>query len=390
MRSESNIELLLAQAPSAKEQSLSGRDTVVSTTFLQTVKNIFTGRRWNNREKAEFFTQLSVMVQSRISLVRALEILSQQSKRDRVRMVIASLGEEIRKGNSLAGALASHAEEFDNLFVATAEVGQETGRLPEVLSNLADHLEKMDALKRRVLQALAYPMVVLSVAAGAVTFLMVFIVPTFAEMFRNFQVALPASTQFVLGVSDAVSAYGYYALVGIIAGIFMVRNISRSRIVRLKVERYAFRLPYIGAMLLKNLVARFCRTLGTLLHAQVALVEALKVTQKIFVNNEINEEIGTIMNFVRQGRAVAEPLFESKLFPPMVAQMIAVGEEASELDLMLLKVADYYEKEIDAKIETLSSVIEPVIIVILGVVVAGILIAMYLPMFDLVNITSGQ
>lgn len=382
MKERTNIEALLFEDVLPSGTRTAG--------IVGSIKKLFSKRRLSNKEKGEFFTQLGVMLQSRISLIRALEILADQSKRERSRTIIASLGEEIRKGNSLAGALASRPEEFDNLFVATAEVGQETGRLPEVLTNLASHLEKMDSLKRKILQALAYPAVVLSVAAGAVTFLMIFIVPTFADMFRSFQVALPSSTLFVLGVSDLVSEYGYYAAALLLACILVIRSIGRTTILKSKVDHYALRLPLIGEMLLKNHVARFCRTLGTLLHAQVSLVEALQVTQRIFLSKEINEEIGTIMNFVKQGRAVAEPLFASKVFPPMVAQMIAVGEETSELDSMLLKVADYYEKEIDTKIEALSSIVEPVIIVFLGVVVAGILIAMYLPMFDLANIAGGQ
>jgi type IV pilus assembly protein PilC len=346
-------------------------------------------KRVTEKEKSEFSTQLAVMLQAGVSLHRSLDVLSQQTKSVKLKEVIANLSNEIRKGNSFARALAKQPEVFDSLFTVTVEVGQESGRLPEVLAQLATHLEKMNALKRKFRQALTYPALVLSVSVLVVTFLLVFIVPAFAEMFKSFQIELPFSTQIVLSLSDYVFSYGpYFLLIIIIAAVFL-RNTIHSPATRQKVEQWILRIPVAGDVVLKNYVARFCRTLGTLLHAQVSLVDALGVTQRIFTNDNVREEIGSLLKHVKQGRAVAEPLIESKLFPPMVAQMIAVGEETSELDTMLLKVADYYEKELDAKVETLSTVIEPLIILLLGGLVSLILISMYLPMFDLVSVVGA-
>lgn len=342
------------------------------------------------QQKAEFCTQLSVMLQARISLIRALEILFEQSKNVRMKKVVKMLVREVKKGNSFGRALSLQPHVFDNLFVVSAEIGEETGHLPRVFSNLAQYLEKISALRKRILQAMAYPSLVLSVAIGAVIFLLTFVVPTFAEMFKSFQVELPFSTRVVLRISEIIMSYGLYMLLLVVVLIVSFRSSLRSSFIRQKIEGYLYRLPFWGGVLVKNQVARFCRTLGTLLQAQVSLVDALEVTERIFSNEEIKAEIARITQYVRQGRTIAEPLVESKFFPQMVSQMIAVGEETSELETMLLKVAEYYEKEIDGKVETLSSVVEPVIIVLLGFLVGGILISIYMPMFDLVNVVGGQ
>jgi len=347
-------------------------------------------RRISARGKAEFCTQLAVMLQSRVSLHRALQVLTHQAKNQRMKQVIEMLDKEIQKGNSFASALSMQPDVFDNLFAVSAEVGQESGRLAEVLSHLALYLEKLAGLRRKFTQALTYPALVVTVACGAVAFLLVFIVPAFAEMFKSFQVELPTSTQFVLNLSVWAVDYGQYLIGLLLVGVLLSKRLYRAPSIRRRAERYSFKLPFLGDIILKNHVARVCRTLGTLLQAEVSLVDALVVTQKIVSTAGIHEEIGQILKHVKQGRTVAEPLIDSRLFPPMVAQMIAVGEETSELDAMLLKVAEYYEKELDMKIEILSSVLEPVIILFLGLIVAGILISMYLPMFDLVNVVSGD
>jgi len=373
-----NTILMKQSTANHKEEGLSG-----------ILKRIRGRKRVTEKEKSEFSTQLAVMLQAGVSLHRSLEVLAQQTKSERLKEVIANLSNEIRKGNSFARALAVQQDVFDSLFVVTVEVGQESGRLPEVLAQLATHLEKMNALKRKFRQALTYPALVLSVSICAVSFLLVFIVPAFAEMFKSFQIELPLSTKIVLSLSEYVVGYGPYFLLLMIIGIVFLRRAILSPTTRQKAEQWILHIPIAGDVVLKNYVARFCRTLGTLLHAQVSLVDALGVTQRIFTNDNVREEIDSLLKHVKQGRTVAEPLVESKLFPPMVAQMIAVGEETSELDTMLLKVADYYEKELDAKVETLSSVIEPVIILLLGILVSLILISMYLPMFDLVSVVGG-
>ena len=349
----------------------------------------FFRQRISDRDKAEFCTQLSVMLKARVSLLYALEVIIRQTTKKPMKEVVTQVAADVRKGSSLDRALAMHPAVFDQLFVVTAEVGQESGRLPEVLTHLAAHLEKINVLKRKVVQALAYPALVMTVATVAVTFLLVFIVPTFAEMFKTFQLELPFSTRLIMSLSGVVSRYGVWVLVGVCGGIALSRKTLRLPATRSKLEKLVFKIPLVGDVITKNHVARFCRTLGTLLQAQVSLVDALAVTQRIATNDAIKKQIASILKHVRSGHAFSKPLEGSEVFPPMVVQMIAVGEETSELDLMLLRVADYYEQEIDGKVETLSSVMEPVLVLFLGIVVGAILISMYLPMFDLVNVVGG-
>lgn len=352
--------------------------------------NRFLRRTVTDRERGEFCTQLSVLLQARVSLHRSLDVLARQAGKTAMRRVIEQLAKDLQKGNSFAGALGLHPTVFDRLFVVTTEVGQETGRLPEVLTHLASHLEKMNALKRRMLQALTYPSLVIGVAVLAVLFLLLFIVPTFAEMFKSFQVELPTSTRAVLAVSQLVTDYGAAMIVTGIVCLLAFRSMIRLDRVKAVFQSKLFALPIMGDIALKNHVARFCRTLGTLLQAQVSLVDALGITQRISSHPEIQQEIGEILRCVKKGRAIAEPMVDSKIFPPMVSHMIAVGEETSELDRMLLKVAAYYETELDARIESLSSVLEPLIVLLLGFVVAGILVSMYMPMFELVNVVGAN
>lgn len=357
-----------------------------SSSFL---KHLMPVARIKEKDKVDFCVQLAVLLEAGVSLHRSLKVLEEQADNDRMTAVINRLSKEIQKGNSFAAALSRQPDVFDTLFVVTAEVGQESGKLPEVLSQLGTYLEKINGLKRKFRQALSYPALVMLVAAFAVTFLLVFIVPAFGEMFKSFQMELPLSTQIVLTLSGVVTTYGPYFAVGLLLLIIAAKANLRGAELFQRVEPTLLKIPVLGDMLLKNHVARFCRTLGTLLKAQVSLVDALQVTQRIFTNENIRKEIGAIQKSVKQGRAIAEPLVKSTFFPPMVAQMIAVGEETSELDRMLLKVAEYSEKELDGRVEVLSSVIEPVIILFLGLLVALILVSMYMPMFDLVNVVGN-
>jgi type IV pilus assembly protein PilC len=345
--------------------------------------------RITDRQRADFCLQLSVMLRARVSLHRALEALALQASSPRLKKIIDGVQRDIQKGSSFSRSLRNQPQIFDTMFVTTAEVGEETGRLPEVLSHLADHLEKIGGLKRKFYQAMAYPALVMSVACFAVMFLLVFIVPTFAEMFRSMQLELPLSTRIILSISESTTRYGPFAVGAVIVGTVLFWGTIRTRTNRDRVEAMSLRLPFLGGVLVKNHIARFCRTLGTLLHAQVSLIDALETTLRVISLKPLQEEVREIIRQVQQGRAVAEPVIRSKYFPPMVAQMIAVGEETSELDSMLLKVADYYEKDLDSTVETLSTVIEPVLILVLGLVVGAILVSMYLPMFDLVNVVGG-
>ena len=355
------------------------------------VKRVFGSgrRRISEKEKEDFCLQLSVMLQSGIPIHRALNSLVDQTRSHRLKQVLGILLADIQKGHSFAHALSLQGAIFDKLFVVTAEVGQESGRLPQVLGHLAQHIEKIGSLRRKFTQALVYPILVLSVACFTVSFLLVFIVPQFAEMFKSFQVELPSSTKFVLHLSDTLVSYGGYFVFIIFVLLFILWKSLSKPTVRQKIEDHLFQVPFIGDTLLKNYAARFCRTLGTLLEAQVSLIDALNTTQRIVTNSQLQREIGEITRQVKKGNTISSPVTGSKFFPPMVSQMIAVGEETDELDSMLLKVADYFERELDNRVETLSTVLEPVLILFLGLIVALVLVSMYLPMFDLVNVVGA-
>ena len=375
MKSKTNIEQFLS-SPQLQKQPAKG----------YAVESLFSFGKMTEQEKAKFCLELSVMLQAGVSLHRALQVLSDQADKQASKTVLSQLLKEVQKGVSFSSALRQQAETFDNLFVVSAEVGQESGKLPLVMSNLALHLEKINVLKRKFVQALAYPIMVLCVALFAVLFLLIVIVPAFAEMFLSLQVELPPMTKIILSLSHWLTENGLYLLLAVIIAGIALRSVFASTSVKSKIENTAYRLPFIGKILSKNLVARFCRTLGTLLQAQVSLMTALDITQKIFTAETIRKEIQNILKQVKQGKTIAEPIVTSKVFPAMVSQMIAVGEETSELDLMLFKIAEYSEKEIDATVETLSNIIEPVLILLLGIIVAAILISMYMPMFEMMNV----
>lgn len=345
--------------------------------------------RIRDRDLAECCLQLAVMLQARVPLHRAVKVLSKQTRHRRMKEVIDGISRDIDQGHTLSKALARQPGVFDNLFVVTAEVGQESGRLADVFSRLANHLERMSSLKRKFFQTLTYPALVLGVALFAVLFLLIFIVPTFAQMFKGVQTGLPWSTGIVLRISEFVVSYGVHAIIALVVTVYVFWQWSRVLSFREKLRMFLLKLPVIGDVCLKTYLARFCRSLGTMLETDVALVDALEIAERLAGNAEMKQEIRQIAKHVRRGDPLSQPFVESRYFPPVLAQMISVGEETDELDTMLLKIADYYEQELDNKIESLSSIIEPALILFLGLIVGAILISMYLPMFDLVNVVGN-
>jgi type IV pilus assembly protein PilC len=389
MKQGVNIESLLATRTgrSLGATRMGGESTPRREWSLSTLGR---GKSITDKDKSDFCTQLSVMLTAGVSLQRALEVLTLQTKSIPMKGVLGRVRRQIDQGKSLSEALKSEQGKFDSLFVMSAHVGEESGRLSEVLSHLAIHLEKVANLKRKFRQALTYPVFVLSVAAGAVLFLLLFIVPTFAELFKSFQIEIPLTTRIVLSISNLLSSYGLLMLGGLIVTIYLIRGSLRLERIRRMGESLVMGVPFFGEILLYNHLARFCRTIGTLLQSRVVLLEALEIARKLAGHERLERDIASMIAQIRGGKAMSEPVLRSTIFPPMVAQMIAVGEETSELDRMLLQVAGYYERELDHRVDTLSAMIEPFLILALSIIVAGILAAMYLPMFDLVNVVSGS
>lgn len=343
-------------------------------------------RRVPARALADATRSLAVMVAARLPLVDALRTAARQTDHDRLRATLSDVARRVERGQPLAKSLERHPEVFGPLFGQLVREGEAAGALDAVLLRLADHLEKAEALRRKVRMAMAYPAIVLGVALATVTFLLTVIVPTFADMFADFGAELPLPTRIVLGVTDALQAYGWIALLVIVGLALLARTARRDPRVRRALERIRLRLPVLGPLYAKGLTARVCRTLGTLVESGVALDEALRVTATASESLLAREATAEMRRRVVRGTSLAAPMARASFFPPMVVQMVSVGEETARLSEMLLHVAGHYEAEVDAAVDALASVIEPLLVVVLGIIVGAILVAIYLPMFELTNV----
>ena len=337
---------------------------------------------------SRFTRQFATMIGAGLPMVQCLEILSQQMESAELRRIIGEVKESVQAGTTLAEALSRHKKVFDDLYVNMVDAGEIGGALDTILVRLAVYREKADALARKVKGAMIYPAVVMTVAI-AVTFIMLtYIVPIFAKMFEGLGAELPAPTQFVLSLSAFLRANILTGLGLLIALIIAYKYYSKTSSGRLNVDRVKLKLPLLGDLFRKSAIARFSRTLSTLISSGVSILDALDITARASGNRVIHDAIKRSVLSIAEGETITQPLKASKVFPPMVVQMISVGEKTGGLDEMLSKIADFYDDEVDAAVAALTSVIEPVIIVFMGIVIGGILIAMYLPMFDIIGAIS--
>ena len=333
----------------------------------------------------DFTRSLAVMIQARLSLVQSLDTAAAQCKNAHLKQIIETVRRDVQRGKSLGDSLARHEHVVGNLFVHLARIGEVAGILDRVLLRLASHLEKTAALRRKIRFALFYPGLILTVAVGAIIFFLTAIVPTFAEMYADFGRALPGPTQVVLRLSEALTDYFLVVAIGIgvvVVGISMMQRSPRGR---LTWDRLKLRLPLLGVLMRKSLTARFCRTLGTLLSSGVALVDALSILAKASGNQYVEQVLTEVLGRVRRGSSLYEPLKQAGFFPDMVMQLIAVGEQTAQLDGMLLHAAGHYDEEVDLFLEGMTSIIEPVLIIVIGLMLGGLLVSLYLPMFELIN-----
>lgn len=341
------------------------------------------------KDLAIFTRQFATMISAGLPLVQCLDILAKQASKPSFGRVIAEVTREVESGSTLADALGKHKAVFDDLFRNMVAAGEAGGVLDEILLRLATYIEKADALKRKVQSALVYPGVVLTVALGATAFMLIFIIPTFAKMFSDFGGELPLPTKIVLGASNLLKSFWWVMLLGLGAlGVAFQRYYATESGHR-NVDAVMLKVPVIGDVLLKGAVARFTRTLGTLIASGVPILSGLEITARTAGNKIIAEAIMTARASIREGETVSAPLKTSGVFPPMVVQMISVGEQTGALDEMLTKIAVFYEAEVDTAVDTLTSIIEPVMIVVMGGIVGGMVVAMYLPMFKLVSVVAG-
>jgi type IV pilus assembly protein PilC len=325
------------------------------------------------------------MINAGLPLVQSLQILAEQSENEAFQKVIRQVLFDVESGNTLASAMERHPKVFSQLFTSMVSAGEAGGILDTILLRLAVFLEKADALTRKVKGAMVYPGVVLGVAVTAVVVLLVFVIPTFQNMFDSAGVPLPLPTQFVIGMSAFLQAWWWALLAGGGALYFLFRRYYATDAGALVVDRIILKLPILGDVQRKAAVARFTRTLGTLVASGVSILDGLEITARTAGNRVIQDAVMGSRASIAGGATISGPLKDSGAFPPMVVQMINVGEQTGGLDEMLSKIADFYDEEVDAAVGALLSVMEPVMIVVLGTVVGGMIVAMYLPIFDMVG-----
>jgi type IV pilus assembly protein PilC len=337
------------------------------------------------RDVVIFTRQFSTMINSGLPLVQALTILAEQTDNKPLAEVTRKVVFDVESGNTVADALSKHPRAFTNLYVNMVAAGEAGGILDTILLRLATFLEKNDALVRKVKGAMIYPAVIMSVAAIAVVTLLIFVIPVFAGMFASAGQALPLPTRVVIGASGFLKHYWWVIGAVIIIGGYSFKKYYATSGGKLVIDRIMLHAPVLGDVLRKSAVSRFTRTLGTLISSGVSILEGLEITAKTAGNRVIQDAIMQSRASIAGGDTIAQPLQKSKVFPPMVISMIAVGEQTGGLDEMLSKIADFYDEEVDAAVSNLLSLLEPIMIVFLGVVVGGMVVAMYLPIFDMVN-----
>jgi len=346
------------------------------------------GGKVNDKEMAIFTRQFSTMIDAGLPLVQCLNILAEQSESKTLRSVTGQVARNVEGGSTLADALRRHPRTFDDLFTNLVEVGEAGGILDVVLQRLAAYIEKAAALKRKVKAAMVYPVAIIGVALMVVIFMLTFVIPTFAQMFKDLGADLPLPTKVVLWLSNFVRAYILLIIAGLVGCVLAFRSYYRTENGRATIDALMLKLPVFGTLVRKVAVARFTRTLGTLVQSGVPILDGLRITARTAGNKVVEKAVLQCRAAVTEGKTLADPLRTSGVFPPMVTQMISVGEQTGALDAMLSKIADFYDDEVDTAVSTLTSLLEPIMIVFLGVVVGGLVVAMYLPIFKLVTLVK--
>src|SRR5882672_133460 len=329
--------------------------------------------------------QFATMINAGLPLVQALGILADQTENKVLADVTRQVVYDVESGHTLADALRKHPKAFSDLFVNMVAAGEAGGILDTILLRLAQFLEKNDAIIRKVKGAMVYPVVIMSVAAIAITVLLIFVIPTFQSMFASVNLELPLPTRIVIGASNVLKHY-WWAMGGAIALTAVgISRYYKTAPGKLQLDTLLLNVPVLGDVIRKSAVSRFTRTLGTLISSGVSILDGLEITARTAGNQVIHNAVMASRASIAGGETIAAPLQKSKVFPPMVISMIAVGEQTGGLDEMLSKIADFYDEEVDAAVSTLLSLMEPIMIVVLGVIVGGMVVAMYLPIFDMVN-----
>jgi type IV pilus assembly protein PilC len=344
------------------------------------------GRGVNDKDLAVFTRQLATMLDAGLPLMQCLETLASQQPNKQFKKTLAEIREQVEGGSTFAAALARHPMVFNTLYANMVEAGEAGGLLDTILNRLSTYIEKAMTLRRKVKGALIYPSTIVVVAIAVVIFLLVFVIPTFESLFKGFGATLPLPTLIVLETSRLVRQYLPVALGLLVAAVLAVRFGYRTERGKRFIDALLLRTPIFGELIRKVSVAKFTRTLGTLVSSGVPILTGLDITARTAGNKVIEAAVLKTRESIAEGKTIADPLKTSGVFPPMVVQMISVGEQSGALDSMLEKIADFYESEVDQAIANLTALLEPILMVFLGIVVGGVIIAMYLPIFKLISV----
>ena len=362
------------------------RLNVVKIDEASVAKKKKSGGKIKMRDIVIFTRQFSTMINAGLPLVQALDILAKQSENPALKDVTNAVVFDVESGHTVADALGKHPKAFSELYVNMVAAGEAGGILDTILMRLATFMEKNDALVRKVKGAMIYPGVISSVAFIAISVLLIFVIPVFEKMFASVGLPLPLPTRVVIAMSKFLRGLGGLATVAaVVGGVMFLKKYYATSNGKLAIDKLMLKAPVLGDVLRKSAVSRFTRTLGTLIGSGVSILDGLEITAKTAGNRVISDAIMDARTSIAGGETIAAPLQKSNVFPPMVISMIAVGEQTGGLDEMLSKIADFYDEEVDAAVSNLLSLMEPVMIVFLGVVVGGMVVAMYLPIFDMIN-----
>lgn len=337
-----------------------------------------------------FARQFSTMIDAGLPIIQCMDILQSQQENPTFKKMLKDLKDQVEGGATLADALKRYPKHFDNLFVNMIAAGEAGGILDVILKRLSNYMEKAARLKRKVKGAMVYPAITIFVAVAVVAIILVFVIPVFQKMFAEFGSQLPAPTLIVIAISEFVKSKILYIIIALILFSIALRQYYKTDKGKLQIDSLMLKMPVIGILLRKVAVAKFTRTMGTMLGSGVAILEALDIVAKTSGNRVIENAIYSVRSGIAEGRTMADPLQASGVFPSMVCQMIAVGESTGALDAMLEKIADFYDEEVDQAVENLTAMIEPIMIIFLGIVIGGLVVSMYLPVFKMAGAVGGS
>ncbi len=351
--------------------------------------SLFKRRKIKEKDIVVFTRQFATMIDAGLPLVQCLEILSSQQDNPSFKEILLKVKGDVEAGSTFADALRKHPRVFNDLFCNLAAAGEAGGILDTILNRLASYIEKAMNLKKKVKGAMVYPAVVFFIALIVVSALLIFVIPVFQKMFADMGGTLPAFTQLVINLSEFVRRYFLVIVAILVAFVFAFRRYYRTEAGRTLVDDYILRVPVLGDLIKKVAIAKFTRTLSTMLSSGVPIMEGLEIVARTSGNKTIEKAILQTKTSIGEGKTIAEPLGASGIFPPMVVQMISVGESTGALDSMLSKIADFFDDEVDAAVAALTSLLEPLLMVFLGVTIGALVVAMYLPIFQMASIVGG-